>query len=134
MYKAKQRKPQKRERGLGLMIFLVVQILAFILGIIALIIVLPELESYARITGESIFGLRLTMYSSILLLVIGIICVIGIWMWRIWGYWGLMIAYILSILVGVASGDSGQIFINLFWLAIFYMATRNKVAFMDWKL
>lgn len=130
MYKTKQK---KRERGLGLMIFLIIQILAFLLGIAAIVILLPELNSYARITGESLFSLQLTMYSSIAILIFGIVCTIGIWMWRIWGYWGLMITYILSVLVGIVSGQPGQIFVNLFWFGLFYMATRKKVHFMDWK-
>ena len=125
---------KKRERGMGLTIFLVIQIIICILGIGAVFFLLPSTAEYESITGESALGLQLTLFASAIILLFAVVFSAGVWRWRIWGYWGLSIAYILSILMGIVSGEFGGVVVNLIWYGIFFMVTRNKTHLMDWKL
>lgn len=128
-------KNKRANRGIVLSIFLVLQIIMAVVGIFALFAMMEELVLLSQITrGTSAFQAQLTFYASILLLIFVIVCVFGVWFWRIWGYWGLIGAYIASIIIAVMTWQFQQIAVNLIGLAIFYYLTRNKVNSFLWKL
>ena len=122
------------KRGKRLTFFLLLQVIATVISILALFAIMGELIAAAELSAEiSVFQAYLTLYSSIALLIFAVICVFGVWHWRIWGYWGLISVYSVNIIIALLTWQPVQIIINLVWLALFYYLTRNKVNLFLWK-
>lgn len=127
-------KSKTMKRGKSLTFFLLLQVIATVISILALFAIMGELIAAAELSAEiSVFQAYLTLYSSIALLIFAVICVFGVWHWRIWGYWGLISVYSVHIIIALLTWQPVQIIINLVWLALFYYLTRNKVNLFLWK-
>ena len=126
---------QKRSRGCFLTGYIMLQFIFCVIGIGALLFFLAEFGRDPRLFTRAEFNeLRFVIYANVGVLFFVILCLIAVWRWRIWGFWGIMLAYLASIAIAIGSGQFGQILVNVFGMGLLWFVAKDKLDLFTWKL
>lgn len=130
-------KTQQRTFGMRLLWFLGFQCVLATLAILAIVFLLPDLVVAAAADrnnpmSESTAAMIFVVSAFGFLLLI--ICIVGIFRWRLWGYWGLMLIYTLLIIVSTAFGAIEFIIPFISMLAFTFISLNGKTGLMEMKL
>ncbi|MGB7340626.1 MAG: hypothetical protein WBC91_17140 [Phototrophicaceae bacterium] len=127
-------KVKKREMGRSLRGFLILLIIIAILVIIFLSFTLAQISQTPSLLDAERTQLTWLIISTISLQTFVIIFSIGMWLWRAWGYYGLVLLFLLIIVQGIFLGEGQQVITNIVWLSVLYFLARKKMHLLDWKL
>jgi hypothetical protein len=116
------------KRGIWLVIFLVLSVLSSIGSFLLGAIWLNDFFSYSE-EVRALSAVNFTVVGSMLIVagIMGIVSVVGVFMWKRWGYFGLFLVQILTMIaLYMQSGDFSSLIAPIVWAAIFFFLLRNK--------
>lgn len=115
------------ERGGCLTAFLGFIMVANVLGIFVIFSAVGDVSSYGSNSGL----VSLILYGSVAISIAAVVCAYGLWNWKGWGYNGLMIIYIISIVLNAITANFSSIGGSIGGLAILYYLMKDKSYYLD---
>lgn len=119
--------PAERERGGCLSVFLV-----FIIGanLFYMAVICNEYSQLSRFSGASSSVMPLFMLLFAVEAVV-IACAVAVWNWKSWGYYGLLIGYAISFVLGLLSGAMTSVVGAIVGGGILFFLVNDKIDEFD---
>jgi len=98
-----------------------------ILGIFAMFVVVGDVSAYGSNSGL----VSLILYGSVAISIAAAICAYGLWNWKRWGYNGLMVLYVLSIVITLIGSNPSSAAGSAAGLAMLYYLMKDKTHYLE---
>ena len=136
LYGEQKQKPEEpyiyQQRDAGIVVFISIQAVAAGIGLLAMCDTLARLgaiaETYSRY-GISMGNSYITVYGSIVALILMLVCCYGLWKWQNWAYKGFIVLYIASAFLAMFGGNFFQLVINIGAIFLLEAVLKDK---KDW--
>lgn len=115
-----------RERGGCLSVFLV---FIMAVNVFALFLYCNQISELSRYSGSSSLMPLLAVAFGVQCVVIA--CAVAVWNWKKWGYYGLMVSYVLSIVLSLVTGALTNIIGAFIGMGILFALVNDKLDMFD---